>query len=87
MAFGYPIDFDVVSTAATEAARLNTMLKRLQKENRFSIHVDGINPALHFNSESKYGYQTSLRKTIEEWLMNQIAKQTCIIEQELAKRE
>ena len=85
MAFGYPIDFDTMSAAATEAAKLNAILKRLQKENQFSLHVPG-HHTLEFNSTSRYGYQSGLRKTIEDWLTSQIADQVQIIERELAKR-
>lgn len=85
MAFGYPIDFDTMSAAATEAAKLNAILKKLQKECKFSIHVDGHHDLL-FDSASRYGYQPNLRSTVEDWLMNRIADQVQIIERELAKR-
>ena len=74
------------SAAATEAAKLNAILKRLQKENKFTIQVDG-HPSLIFGSSSRYGYQPDLRCTVENWLKNQIVIQTNIIERELAKRD
>lgn len=86
MSLGYPLDFDAMSTAATEAAQLNAILKTLQRQNEFTIHVDG-HHNLVFGARSKYSYQTSLRKSIEDWLMNRIADQVQIIERELAKRE
>ena len=85
MTFGYPMDFDTIATAANEAAKLNAMLKTLQKQNDFSVHVDG-HHNLRFNCSSPYGYQTALRNTIEEWLKHRIADRLVVIERELAKR-
>lgn len=86
MTFGYPMDFDTIATAANEAAKLNAMLKTLQRDNSFSIHVDG-HQALKFDSKSPYGFQAALRNTIEEWLKHRIADRVVTIERELAKRD
>lgn len=76
------MNFDTIKNAATEAAKLNAILKRLQKENRFTIQV-GESPGLIL--ESGFG-NGPLQKIVEDWLADQIAKQAIIIESELAKR-
>lgn len=83
---GYPMDFNNVSAAAQDAAKLNSMLKTLEKHNEFSIHVDG-HQSLKFGASTQYGYQGALRKTIEEWMKQQIALCVATIERELAKRD